>query len=197
MIRFARHAVLGAAFIMATTSCAAATTVTEEAQPSTTAAVAEAPPPTSAPEPNGVTTDAPPETRPQEEGVVVHVVDGDTFDVQLADGTVERIRPPQIDTPERGDCGFDESTQAAEDLLLGESVGLTPTSYGPDRDRYDRLLRAVDLDGRDFGETLVSSGLARWTAQYADEDPHLAARYSAGEESARTEGRGFWSTCGW
>lgn len=143
-------------------------------------------------------TDDPVGTSTQQEiGVVVYVVDGDTFDVELADGTVERVRPPQIDTPERGDCGFDESTWAVEDLLLGESVVLTPTAYGPDRDPYDRLLRAVAIDRDDVGEILVASGLARWSSHFADEDPALADRYAAAEDAARAEGLGFWSTCGW
>lgn len=135
--------------------------------------------------------------QPRKIGLVVHVIDGDTYDVQLPDGSVVRIRPPQIDTPEREECGYDESSRAAEELLLGQLVGLTPTTYGPDRDPYDRLLRAVDLSGNDVGEMLVASGIARWTPQYADEDQYLAGLYAAAEQAARNEDRGFWATCTW
>ncbi|NEE03775.1 thermonuclease family protein [Phytoactinopolyspora halotolerans] len=146
------------------------------------------------------TETAPDDTDTKPDGdyaVVVYVVDGDTFDVELADGTVERIRPPQVDTPERGECGFDEATRVTEELVLGEPVELFRTSDGPDRDPYDRLLRAVEVDGDDVGAILVRSGAARWVPRYADEDPRLAAMYQAAEAQARNELIGFWSGCGW
>jgi micrococcal nuclease len=127
----------------------------------------------------------------------VYIVDGDTFDVEFDDGAVERVRPPQIDTPERDECGFNEATRALEDLILGETVDLIPTSDGPDRDPYDRLLRAVELAGEDIGAVLVYSGIARWVPRYAHEDPRLAAMYEDAEDSARNDGRGFWSACNW
>ncbi|WP_129664660.1 thermonuclease family protein [Phytoactinopolyspora endophytica] len=129
--------------------------------------------------------------------VVVYVVDGDTFDVEFTDGVVERIRTPQIDTPERDDCGFDEATRFTEELILGQTVELIPTRDGPDRDPYDRLLRAVEIDGDDVGAILVRAGAARWAPRYANEDLRLAAMYEPAEEQARREAIGFWSGCGW
>lgn len=128
---------------------------------------------------------------------VVHVVDGDTFDVEFADGTVERVRPPQIDTPEVDECGYEESSAALQELVLGEDVALFPTEHGPDQDPHGRLLRAAEVDGEDVGRLLVRAGLARWVPRYADEDPRLAASYETAEQRAREDGVGFWSSCGW
>jgi endonuclease YncB( thermonuclease family) len=132
-----------------------------------------------------------------EEATVVHVIDGDTFDVILSGGTTERVRLPQIDTPERDQCGFAEPTATLEELILGETVRLVPTVSGPNRDDYGRLLRAAELDGDDVGQLLVRPGLARWVPRYADEDPRLAAMYEDAERQARDEGAGLWSSCDW
>lgn len=128
---------------------------------------------------------------------VIHVVDGDTFDVEFTDGAVERIRPPQIDAPEIGECGYEEANIELEDLILGAVVRLVPTTDGPDRDSHGRLLRVVELDGTDVGELLVRAGLARWVPRYAHEDRELAASYEAAEERAREIAAGLWSACGW
>lgn len=132
-----------------------------------------------------------------QEAVVVHVVDGDTFDVELAGGAAERVRSPQIDTPEIDECGYAESTATLEELILGETVQLVPTSSGPNRDAHGRLLRAAEVDGDDVGQLLVRAGLARWVPRHADEDARLAAMYEAAEQQARDDGAGFWSSCGW
>lgn len=129
--------------------------------------------------------------------VVVHVVDGDTLDVEMPDGTIERVRPPQIDTPEAGECGYDAATTALEALIMGRKVWLVPTEHGPDRDEHSRLLRAVEIGGLDVGERLLEEGFARWVPHYADEDSRLAGIYEAAENAARTGSAGFWSECEW
>lgn len=148
-------------------------------------------------EPSMVVTGAEPAPAPTAQATVVHVVDGDTFDVELPDGTEERIRPPQIDTPEVDECGYAESSAVLEELILGEVVELVRTSDGPNRDSYGRLLRAVELDGDDIGQLLVRAGLARWVPRYADEDRRLAAMYEAAERQAREQGAGLWAACAW
>ncbi|HSJ62126.1 MAG TPA: hypothetical protein VK895_12900, partial [Jiangellaceae bacterium] len=59
-----------------------------------------------------------------EQAVVLHVVDGDTFDVELPGGSTERVRLPQVDAPELDECGYLESFAAMEELISGETVGL-------------------------------------------------------------------------
>lgn len=88
-------------------------------------------------------------------GVVTDVIDGDTIDV----ADVGRVRLIGIDTPEVGECGYEPATERLVDLVLGEQVDLVPGGTD-DVDRYDRLLRYVDLDGLDVGLVLVEEGLA-------------------------------------
>jgi endonuclease YncB( thermonuclease family) len=88
--------------------------------------------------------------------VVERVIDGDT--VEMANG--DRVRLIGIDTPEVGDCGAEEATERLEALVLGEYVDLVNPSSVQDTDRYDRLLRYVDVDGADSGQTLLAEGLA-------------------------------------
>lgn len=86
--------------------------------------------------------------------VVASVTDGDT--VRLDSG--EAVRLVGIDTPERGSCGYERASRALSRLVLGEEVVLTAPV--DDHDRYDRLLRYVDVDGVDAGLRLVERGLA-------------------------------------
>jgi endonuclease YncB( thermonuclease family) len=92
------------------------------------------------------------------QSTLIRVIDGDTI-VVMIDGVVERIRIIGIDTPERGDCGFSEATDALEDLLNSAAVGLI-TAISDDRDRYGRLLRYLDVAGVDPGLVLIREGLA-------------------------------------
>ena len=69
------------------------------------------------------------------------VTDGDTL--RLANG--EAVRLVGIDAPENGVCGSVKATELLSRLTLGERVTLTAPVR--DRDRYDRLLRYVDVGG--------------------------------------------------
>jgi endonuclease YncB( thermonuclease family) len=102
-----------------------------------------------------------------ESGVVSHVVDGDTVDV---DG-VGRIRVIGIDTPERGACGYESATQAMSLLVLDQDVTLVPGATD-DEDRYGRLLRYVDVGAVDAGLSLIEDGWA--IARYDSRDGYGA-----------------------
>ena len=56
---------------------------------------------------------------------VTRVIDGDTIDV-LLDGKTVRIRYLQMNTPERDEPCYRESTQANVDLVAGQTVRLVP-----------------------------------------------------------------------
>lgn len=111
----------------------------------------------------GCTTPPEPAERPAEVGVVDHVVDGDTVDV---DG-VGRVRVIGIDTPERSRCGYAQSSAAMASLVAGREVRLA-RGTAEDTDRYGRLLRYVDVDGRDAGLVLIVTGWA--VARYDSRD---------------------------
>lgn len=89
------------------------------------------------------------------------VVDGDTF---YLNG--EKVRIADIDAPEihPARCEYEarlgnEATRKLHDLLNNGAV--TMTSIDRDRDVYGRLLRNVQVDGADVGETMISAGVAR------------------------------------
>jgi micrococcal nuclease len=98
---------------------------------------------------------------------VTNIVDGDTLDARSAAGVVERIRIIGIDTPERGECGFMEASAALQTLVLGKQVTLVAGARD-NRDRYDRLLRYVDVGSTDAGLELIKAGLA--IARYDSRD---------------------------
>ncbi|WP_298885193.1 thermonuclease family protein [uncultured Serinicoccus sp.] len=94
---------------------------------------------------------------------VVAIVDGDTVDVSNG----ARIRIAGIDTPERGECGYDEAGARMMELARDRQAVLVLA--GADSiDRYGRLIRYLDVDGRDVGLTLIQEGLA--TARYDSRD---------------------------
>jgi hypothetical protein len=90
--------------------------------------------------------------------VVVDVIDGDTIDVQLPDGRVDRVRLIGINAPEGGECWSTEAAEELERLVAGEAVVLVEDES--DRDQYDRLLRYVEQDDADVGARLVRDGFA-------------------------------------
>ena len=99
---------------------------------------------------------------------VIRVIDGDTV---VISGD-ERVRLIGIDTPENGQCGFDEAMQAHEKLLISGSATFYSGTTS-DKDKYDRLLRYIEVEGIDVGLNLISNGFA--IARYDSRDgygPH-------------------------
>lgn len=114
---------------------------------------------------------------------VLHVVDGDTIDVEL-NGEEERVRYYGIDTQERGDRCFDEATDRNTELI-GANVLLLDDARN--RDRSGRLLRYVfDASGRSVDARLVAEGLAyAWRDDGAYRNDLIAL-----EEQAQAAGAG-------
>jgi micrococcal nuclease len=81
----------------------------------------------------------------------------------------ERIRVKGIDTPEiKGACAYERRlAAAAREFAAGQlrrAERVTLVRHG--HDRYGRTLAYVLVDGKDFGDELVSRGLARvWTGR--------------------------------
>ena len=98
---------------------------------------------------------------------VSNVVDGDTIGVVNAAGEQEQVRVIGVDTPERGECGYTEASDTLAVMVAGKTVTLSPGAVD-DRDRYGRLLRYVDVDGRDTGLALIERGLS--VAKYDSRD---------------------------
>ena len=103
---------------------------------------------------------------------VVNVVDGDTVDIDIADGKYKhtRIRLLGVDTPEIKGPRYPEmyyGSQASEfvkELVLGKNVTVVIDTVADQRDKYRRLLAYIKLDdGRCVNEQIVLHGFG-----YAD-----------------------------
>jgi micrococcal nuclease len=117
-------------------------------------------------------------------GTVTRIVDGDTIDVQLTTGPI-RVRLHGIDTPERGQPWFTESTAALSALVTGKQVDIEPFS----QDRYDRMIGIVYLGELNVNLELVKQGHAWAYRKYMrKEDDKLCTH----EAAARTAKRGLW-----
>jgi endonuclease YncB( thermonuclease family) len=97
-------------------------------------------------------------------GAEIHVVDGDTVDIDRV-----RVRIQPIDTPETWEprcaaeleLGLKAKARLVE--LLGDGSGVRYV-IGPGRDPYRRTLARVYVGDTDVGEVLMSEGLALlWT----------------------------------
>jgi endonuclease YncB( thermonuclease family) len=87
---------------------------------------------------------------------VSHVVDGDTVVIDSG----QHVRIIGVDTPERGTCGYEAATGAMRRMVEGRTVVLVNPGSVQDRDTYGRLLRFIDVGGRDAGFAQIRSGLA-------------------------------------
>jgi micrococcal nuclease len=135
------------------------------------------------------------------DATVVSVTDGDTINVRLESGGIEKVRLIGIDTPETKDprtvveCfGAEASAQTHALLPVGTAVRLETDVDR--RDRYGRFLAYVWRvdDGLFVNEALVKGG---WAApdrfppnvKYADRFSRLGA-------AAREANAGLWGACG-
>ncbi len=139
---------------------------------------------------------------------VTRVVDGDTIEVELADGTVEKVRLIGVDTPEiysentpaeygvpdtqaGRDClrrYGERATEFATDRLTGKQVRIVPDPNLDERGYYGRLLAYVYVDGVSFNRDLVERGYAR----VFESDFTERADYEAAAAAAREADRNLW-----
>ena len=126
---------------------------------------------------------------------VLRVIDGDTIEVRWR-GRPERVRLLRIDTPERGRHGYDEATRALERLVGGREVVLEFERPGRvERDKYDRLLAYVIVEGENANVELVRQGWTRFWTRYGA--GRLADELTAAEREAREHSAGLWSGGEW
>ncbi|MGZ4736868.1 MAG: thermonuclease family protein [Acidimicrobiia bacterium] len=129
---------------------------------------------------------------------VVRAVDGDTIDVRVHDGRVERVRILGADTPETKDrrkpvqCFGPQASAYTHSRLGGRRVSLETDAEA--RDKYGRLLAYVYVDGERFDDELLRLGYARLLI-IPPNGSHGRALLEA-ELEARTAHRGLWGACG-
>ena len=132
-------------------------------------------------------------------GFVYKVSDGDTVQVQDAQGTKVKIRLYGIDAPETekrnrkagriskpGQPYGEEAFLALKGKVGGQFVKVEVL----DIDRYRRAVSVIWYGNRDINREMVREGSAWAYRQYLDR-PYASA-YIGAEEQARREGRGLW-----
>ncbi|MDE2993234.1 MAG: thermonuclease family protein [Chloroflexota bacterium] len=83
---------------------------------------------------------------------IVRVIDGDTIVVRYRE-VEEKVRYRDVDTPERGQPGYDEARRFNQELLVGGMARLEINyTEGNGRDSFGRLLAYVyiEKDGQEF-----------------------------------------------
>lgn len=88
-------------------------------------------------------------------GFCDYVVDGDTLDVS----GVGRVRLVGVDTPERGQPGYENATVFVKSKCLGKTVYLDIDDK-ENKDKYGRILAIVYVDGYNINQELLKRGYA-------------------------------------
>ncbi len=135
---------------------------------------------------------------------VVKVIDGDTVDVELSGGVIDRVRFKGVNTPELHPDPPEPFAQEARDFTfenIGTQVELVFDSGCPqpplelcrDTTPSHRLLAYIRLsNGNDLGTELLSRGLAQiyiWDNEMFDK----RTEYEQLQAQAQAAGLGIWS----
>jgi len=123
---------------------------------------------------------------PAIEWTLSSVIDGNTIEVEY-EGELEQVRLLRIDTPERGEPGFNKATDALKKILVGYDVVLDFEKPGKEaRDRYERLLCYVFVDtGKGWihvNVEMVMQGHSRFWTKYGE--GRYAEEFRAAEKEA-------------
>lgn len=131
---------------------------------------------------------------------VLSVTDGGTIRIDY-NGTSTPVRLIGIDTTETVDerttvqCFGQEASDYLKTTLAGKQVSIEADPTQSDRDKYDRLLRYVYLDGKDVGLQIIANGYGH---EYTYNVPYQKqSEYKTAEKNAEKNNLGLWSpsTC--
>lgn len=117
--------------------------------------------------------------------LVIAITDGDTIKVLDNDHMQHKVRLASIDAPERGQPFGAKSKQMLSELIGTKKVNLKR----PTKDRYQRLICTVSLNGMDVNREMVRRGGAWVYRSY-----YKGADYYEAENEARDAQAGLWST---
>jgi len=111
----------------------------------------------------GYTTYTPSEPAYTREGpfLVTNAVDGDTLDLNNS----KRVRLSGINTPETGECYYQEAKDKLKQLTLNKEV-FTESDIS-NEDKYNRLLRYIYVGDTLVNSVLVKEGYARVYDKYS------------------------------
>lgn len=96
---------------------------------------------------------------------VVKVIDGDTFEIKNG----QRIRLRQVDAPDKGGCGYEESTAFLKNLIEGQNVRIEETAVG----QQNRPLALLYLDNKLVNLEILSAGWGRYHSDTSSKKDEL------------------------
>lgn len=116
---------------------------------------------------------------------MVRIADGDSFAVaRSSSAPKQEVRIFGIDAPERGQPWSRRAREALSERAFGKVVRIEPV----ERDRHDRIVARVTVDGVSLADQQVREGHA-WVFRRYTDSKHLLAL----ESEARAARRGLWS----
>ncbi|MYL43946.1 thermonuclease family protein [Virgibacillus salexigens] len=137
----------------------------------------------------------------KEKVTVDRVVDGDTVKVEFPSGETETVRLLLIDSPESvhptkpvQPYGEEASDFAKDTLKEGQT--LTLEKGDPERDKYDRLLGYIWVDGKNFNQLMIEEGFARVAYVYEPNTKYVD-EFREAEKAAEQESNNIWSIDGY
>lgn len=123
-------------------------------------------------------------------GKVVSVADGDTITVLDATNTQHKIRLAGIDAPEKAQPFGEKSKQHLSQLAFDQQV----TIDWQKRDRYQRIVGKVLVNGSDVNQEQLKAGLAWHYKKYQQEQSaEDRENYARVEVEAQRQKVGLWS----
>jgi len=123
------------------------------------------------------------------EGRVVGVSDGDSITVLDSAKRQHKVRLAGIDAPELKQAFGQASKRSLSALVFGKTVVVETEK----RDRYDRQIGKVLVEGRDANLAQIEAGFAWHYKQYAAEQSDIDQRlYAEADADARASRRGLW-----
>ena len=109
------------------------------------------------------------QTNAQTKATVIRIVDADTYQV-LSNAQVFTVRLANVDAPELKQHFGVEAKQYVTELIYGKQILLEVQG----KDRYNRTIASITINGKALDSILISNGWAWHYAEY-NHDKNLAA----------------------
>lgn len=81
---------------------------------------------------------------------VLKIIDGDTFEMNKLYQNVDIVRIANLDTPEKGEVGYEEAKRKLSNLIYEKEVEIEPKAI----DDYKRLVADVFLNGENVADLM-------------------------------------------
>ncbi|MCP5128925.1 MAG: thermonuclease family protein [Pseudomonadales bacterium] len=120
-----------------------------------------------------------------ESAQLLRVIDGDTVEIRMANRGEVRIRLSGVDAPERDQPYGSQSTRCLKEIMRGGDLNVRLKK----KDRYDRWVGSLYIDGESVEVRLAEQGCAWWYSRYAPANFAVAK----GHYFAKFENRGLWA----